>query len=114
MRKNVARFLRILLLLFFWTSPALAQDICVSSLPEGHDDFCEVQGPCGPGDGNCKNDVECVLGLECLVDAGLTYGLEPHVDVCGVRLGGMFYCAVEGPCGTGQERVPLRATEDVS
>ena len=38
-------------------------------LSAGHDDYCQVMGPCSVGQGNCDSDSECQSELTCVDDA---------------------------------------------
>ncbi len=46
--------------------------------------YCSLDqcGPCPEGVGNCRNDSECEVGLECVRDVGTDYGFPYWVDVC--------------------------------
>ncbi len=57
-----------------------AQPIC--SLPEGHDDYCKVCGPCPAGMGDCDRSDECLAGLTCRHNIGESYGWADRIDVC--------------------------------
>ena len=48
----------------------------------GHEDYCQVMGPCSAGQGDCDSDAECQIGLTCAEDVGATYGFAADVDVC--------------------------------
>ena len=48
----------------------------------GHEDYCQVMGPCSAGQGNCDSDSECQSGLTCAEDVGASYGWAADVDVC--------------------------------
>ncbi len=37
-------------------------------LPPGHDDYCQVMGPCSAGQGDCDSDAECQSELTCVED----------------------------------------------
>ena len=38
-------------------------------LSAGHDDYCQVMGPCSAGQGDCDSDAECQSELTCVDDA---------------------------------------------
>ena len=38
-------------------------------LSAGHDDYCQVMGPCSAGQGDCDSDSECQSELTCVDDA---------------------------------------------
>ena len=38
-------------------------------LSPGHDDYCQVMGPCSAGQGDCDSDSECQSELTCVDDA---------------------------------------------
>ncbi|HLC62326.1 MAG TPA: hypothetical protein VJI52_04895, partial [Candidatus Nanoarchaeia archaeon] len=72
-------------------------------------DYCEVNGPCGEGEGDCDVDNECQSGLTCVSNVGDFYGYSPSTDVCegdsgwdsGLPAGDMDYC-VGTLCGEGE------------
>ena len=51
-------------------------------LPPGHDDYCQVMGPCSAGQGDCDSDSECQSGLTCMEAVGADYGLAADSNVC--------------------------------
>ena len=59
-----------------------AVDVCEADLPNGHYDYCRVQGPCEAGEGDCDSDAECLPWLVCGNDNGPQYGFASWVDVC--------------------------------
>jgi hypothetical protein len=44
--------------------------------------YCTYGCPCGVGEGDCDEDLECEDGLSCILDQGGRYGLDPLHDVC--------------------------------
>ncbi len=82
------------------------------TLPPGHRDYCEVCGPCGLGEGNCKSNFECeAFALECVADVGGRFGFAGGTDVCLLAgtggdcpfaPGHRDYCAACGRCGAGE------------
>ena len=44
--------------------------------------FCKSCGPCGAGQGNCRNDSECVGDLRCVEDVGSDFGFFTETNVC--------------------------------
>lgn len=58
----------------FWAAPC--------HLEPGHKNFCRDCGPCGAGQGNCRKDAECLVGLVCAQNAGKNFGLKSGVNVC--------------------------------
>ena len=48
----------------------------------GHDDRCSTSFPCGPQDGDCDSDLECMPGLICVSGRGLEYGFSESTSVC--------------------------------
>ena len=51
-------------------------------LSPGHDDYCQVMGPCSAGQGDCDSDSECQSGLTCVDGRGASYGFAADVGVC--------------------------------
>ena len=53
-------------------------------LSAGHDDYCQVMGPCSAGQGGCdpENLSGCQDGLRCVNDVGATYGFVAEIGVC--------------------------------
>ena len=51
-------------------------------LSAGHDDYCQVMGPCSAGQGNCDSDSECHSGLTCVDGRGASYGFAADVGMC--------------------------------
>ena len=51
-------------------------------LSAGHDDYCQVMGPCSAGQGDCDSDSECQSGLTCAEDVGAAYGFAADSNVC--------------------------------
>ena len=51
-------------------------------LPPGHDDYCQVMGPCSAGQGNCDSDSECQSELTCVDGRGASYGFAADVGMC--------------------------------
>ncbi len=76
----------------------------------GDPDFCTLCGPCGFGEGDCDDDLQCQDGLFCLDDVGADYGFDETIDVCGHQAnrfcplppGHRDYCEVCGPCDLGE------------
>ena len=60
-------------------------------LSAGHDDYCQVMGPCSAGQGDCDSDSECQSELTCVDGRGASYGFAATVGVCEALRG-----AVEG------------------
>lgn len=54
---------------------------CENKVP-GSASFCRKCGPCGLGQGNCKNDSDCFGDLECVKDIGAAFGFDPDTNVC--------------------------------
>lgn len=50
----------------------------------GGADYChpDVCGPCGPEQGDCDSDADCVFDSACVDDVGPQYGFAPGIDVC--------------------------------
>ena len=75
----------------------------------GEVNYCDFNSPCQAGEGNCKSDAQCDVGLFCQRDIGAQFGFASGIDVCipthcrdGVRSGdetgvdcGGAFCA---PC----------------
>ena len=51
-------------------------------LSAGHDDYCQVMGPCSAGQGDCDSDSECQSELTCVDGRGASYGFAATVGVC--------------------------------
>ena len=51
-------------------------------LSVGHDDYCQVMGPCSAGQGDCDNNSECQSGLTCVDGRGASYGFAADVGMC--------------------------------
>ena len=51
-------------------------------LQPGKKAFCSRCGPCGEGQGNCRNDNQCFGDLVCEDDAGARFGFQPQTNVC--------------------------------
>lgn len=51
-------------------------------LPVGHKNYCDQCGPCGYGDGHCRNHSECEGDLVCEANQGKRFGFEPSRSVC--------------------------------
>ena len=51
-------------------------------LSPGHDDYCQVMGPCSAGQGNCDSDSECQSELTCVDGRGASYGFAADVGMC--------------------------------
>ena len=51
-------------------------------LSPGHDDYCQVMGPCSAGQGDCDSDSECQSELACKTKAGASSGFAADVGVC--------------------------------
>lgn len=54
---------------------------CDSAVP-GSKRFCKQCGPCGAGQGNCRDDTDCVGDLSCGEDVGEDFGFSAETDVC--------------------------------
>ena len=48
----------------------------------GHDDYCQVMGPCSAGQGDCDSDSECQSELTYVDGRGASYGFAATVGVC--------------------------------
>lgn len=48
----------------------------------GAKSFCKKCGPCGEGQGNCRNDGDCFGDLVCAKDVGAGFDFDPDVNVC--------------------------------
>ena len=48
----------------------------------GHDDYCQVMGPCSAGQGDCDSDSECQSELTCVDGRGVSYGFAADVGMC--------------------------------
>ena len=51
-------------------------------LSPGHDDYCQVMGPCSVGQGDCDSNSECQSELTCVDGRGASYGFASDVGVC--------------------------------
>ena len=51
-------------------------------LSAGHDDYCQVMGPCSAGQGDCDSDSECQSELTCVDGRGASYGFAADVGIC--------------------------------
>ncbi len=51
-------------------------------LSAGHDDYCQVMGPCSAGQGDCDSDSECQSELTCKAKAGASSGFASDVGIC--------------------------------
>ena len=51
-------------------------------LSAGHDDYCQVMGPCSAGQGDCDSASECQSELTCKTKAGASYGFAADVGMC--------------------------------
>ena len=51
-------------------------------LSPGHDDYCQVMGPCSARQGDCDGASECQDGLMCMEDVGAAYGFAADSNVC--------------------------------
>ncbi len=54
---------------------------CTTVVP-GAKAFCRECGLCGAGQGNCRNDSDCVDDLVCAKDVGEDFGFSPGTNVC--------------------------------
>ncbi|MCP4201307.1 MAG: hypothetical protein GY769_05160 [bacterium] len=54
---------------------------CEKRVP-GAKSFCSKCGPCGEGQGNCRNDSDCFGSLVCAKDVGAGFGFDANTDVC--------------------------------
>ncbi|MDH3743613.1 MAG: hypothetical protein OES47_00755 [Acidobacteriota bacterium] len=54
---------------------------CETAAP-GQNKFCRQCGPCGEGQGNCRNDSDCYGLLVCDRDSGAEYGFSSGTNVC--------------------------------
>ena len=85
-------------------------DVCATCLPQDavHTiDFCTPECPCSEGQGDCDVDADCAAGLECFLNVGVDYGLDPDADVCAAcpppsKNGSSSYCSAECPCEHGE------------
>jgi hypothetical protein len=75
--KNILVLLLILLSVFL---AGAAFGAC--PVAPGDWDYCSLCGPCGPGQGDCDTDANCVEGLTCEQDVGPDYGFAKGIDVC--------------------------------
>ena len=51
-------------------------------LSPGHDDYCQVMGPCSAGQGDCDSASECQSELTCVEAVGAAYGFAADVGMC--------------------------------
>ena len=51
-------------------------------LSPGHDDYCQVMGPCSAGQGDCDSASECQSELTCVDGRGASYGFAADVGIC--------------------------------
>ena len=51
-------------------------------LSAGHDDYCQVMGPCSAGQGDCDSDSECQSELTCKTKVGTSSGFAANINVC--------------------------------
>ena len=51
-------------------------------LSPGHDDYCQVMGPCSVGQGDCDSASECQSELTCVDGRGASYGFAADVGIC--------------------------------
>ncbi len=54
-------------------------------LSAGDPGFCRECGPCEEGQGACRTDDECAVGLVCMENFGDRFGLAPRHEVCATR-----------------------------
>jgi hypothetical protein len=54
---------------------------CETQVP-GSPKFCRQCGPCGVGQGNCRNDSDCFDLLVCDKNAGAVFGFDSSTNVC--------------------------------
>lgn len=54
---------------------------CETAVP-GSAKFCRRCGPCGEGQGNCRDDFDCAGTLECRRNVGELFGFKPGTNVC--------------------------------
>ncbi len=67
--------IRLLYDLEFFAAP------CDTAAP-GQRKFCRRCGPCGEGQGNCRNDSDCYDLLVCDKNVGEDFGFSPQTNVC--------------------------------
>ena len=83
-------------------------DVCEATPNNvGHVEFCQDEGPCNVGEGDCDSTNECESGLQCSWNVGAGYGLPSNYDVCEANPerednGHVDYCRDYGPCSTGE------------
>ena len=51
-------------------------------LSAGHDDYCQVMGPCSAGQGDCDSASECQSELTCVDGRRASYGFAADVGIC--------------------------------
>lgn len=78
---NNSKNILVLLLICFSVLLA-ANSFGACPVAPGDWDYCSLCGPCGPGQGDCDSDAECVEGLTCEQDVGPDHGLAKGLDVC--------------------------------
>jgi len=72
-------------------------------------DYCDNFNRCGPREGDCDYNSNCLPGLICHHDVGARYGVGPLVDVCGPPRGDNDFCrdmtcvAGDGNCANDNE-----------
>ncbi len=83
-------------------------DVCEATPSNvGHVDFCQDEGPCNVGEGDCDGSSECENGLQCSWNVGAGYGLPSNYDVCEADPerednGHVDFCRDFGPCSAGE------------
>lgn len=88
-------------------SPCKAGSVCVAGtcvalVQPGHADFCDLYGPCDPGEGDCDSDSECASGLVCQHNIGARYGFSASTDTCEQPPGHAARCTSATPCDVGE------------